>query len=93
MACHAARRLDGMNENLSHIVAIELLAGIQGVEFRRPLTTSPMLESVIREIREHVPGLAEDRAMSGDIMATARMLRDGQLIFPVPGDTLPTIVA
>ena len=44
MSCHAARRLLEMNENLTWILAIELLAATQGVEFRRPLKSSKTLE-------------------------------------------------
>ena len=40
MACHAAYRLLDMNENLARIVAIELLTGAQGIDFRSPVLTS-----------------------------------------------------
>ncbi|MFP6741876.1 MAG: histidine ammonia-lyase, partial [Alphaproteobacteria bacterium] len=44
MATYAARRLTPMADNVSAIVAIELLAAAQGIEFRRPLTSSEILE-------------------------------------------------
>ena len=45
MATFAARRLRAMAENTRGIVAIELLAAAQGLDFRRPLKSSPALES------------------------------------------------
>ena len=44
MATYAARRLGDMADNAAAIVAIELLAACQGIEFRRPLETTPVLE-------------------------------------------------
>ena len=37
MATHGARRLGPMNANLARIIAIELMAAAEGLEFRRPL--------------------------------------------------------
>ncbi len=47
MATFAARRLRPMMaQTPPHIVAIELLAAAQGIEFRRPLRSSAPLENV-----------------------------------------------
>ncbi|MDQ3126657.1 MAG: histidine ammonia-lyase, partial [Pseudomonadota bacterium] len=46
MATHGARRLLDMAENTAAVVGIELLAAAQGIEFHRPLTSSPDLEKV-----------------------------------------------
>ena len=43
MACHGARRLLQMTENLSGIIGIEALTAAQGVDFRAPLKTSAEL--------------------------------------------------
>ena len=40
MATHGARRLGPMNANLARIVAIELMASAEGIDFRRPLRSS-----------------------------------------------------
>lgn len=69
MACHAARRLIEMTQNLAGIVAVEAMAGSQGVEFRMPLKTSPVLQRAIGAIRDVCPPLAEDRIVAGDIQA------------------------
>jgi len=67
MACHAARRLIDMNRNLAQIIGIELLTAAQGIEFRKPLNTSPALQEVIAKLREKIPTLKEDRFMANDM--------------------------
>ncbi len=47
MATYAARRLMPMIDNTNTILAIELLAASQGIDFRRPLLTSPPLNRSI----------------------------------------------
>ncbi len=69
MACHAARRLHEMNDNLAGIIAVEAMAGAQGVEFRAPLQTSATLKDVVAAIREHCATLGDDRILSEDIAA------------------------
>ncbi len=75
MACHGARRLSGMNENLAHIIAIELLTGVQGIEFRRPVHTSPALLRVVEALRAKVKPLGDDRYLADDIVTTAEMVK------------------
>jgi histidine ammonia-lyase len=77
MAAHGARRLMRMNVNLQNILAIELLCGAQGVEFRAPLTTSPPLQAVITAVREKVAALVEDRFMGTDIEQAATLVASG----------------
>jgi histidine ammonia-lyase len=79
MACHGARRLHEMAANLAAIVAIEALAGAQGVELRAPLQTSASLQAHIATIRARVPALAEDRAIAPDIEAARALVVDGAL--------------
>ena len=47
MATHGARRLHDMADNTAAIVGIELLAAAQGIELRKPVTTSPRLQKVL----------------------------------------------
>ena len=76
MACHGARRLGFMNENLFKIVGIELLTAAQGVEMRAPLKTSPALQTVLAMVREKVPSLGPDRFMANDLAAAADIVED-----------------
>ena len=69
MATFAARRLTPMAANTARIVAIELLAAAQGVDLRRPLTTSPKLASALAMIRANVAFWDRDRAFAPDLEA------------------------
>jgi histidine ammonia-lyase len=80
MAMFAARRLEDMADNAAAIVAIELLAAAQGVEFRRPARSSPKLEAVVSEIRARVPFYEQDRFFAPDIAAVKTMVRDSLFV-------------
>ena len=69
MATYAARRLHEMIANTNTIVAIELLAACQGIDFRVPLKTSPALQMVFATIRRLVPVYETDRPFDKDIAA------------------------
>ena len=90
MATYAARRLTDMADNAAAIVAIELLAAAQGIEFRRPRRTSPVLEEVLAEIRTVVPPSTGDRYMKPDIDAIKALVETGRLTRFVPSDVLPS---
>lgn len=77
MAAHGARRLARMNRNLNAIIGIELMCAAQGVEFRAPLATSPVMAKLMRTIRSGIEPVGEDRYLAGDIAAAARLVADG----------------
>lgn len=79
MATAAANRLFGMVENTRYIIAIELLAAAQGIEFHRPHRSSDILEKVVAAIRTLVPRLEIDRRLQPDIEAVAAMIKNGEL--------------
>jgi len=88
MACHAARRLGEMNHNLAHIIAIELLISVQGIELRAPLKTSPRLALVMQTVRSSVAPLENDRYLSDDIAAIKQLVMDRSIIKPLVEDGL-----
>jgi histidine ammonia-lyase len=79
MATFAARRLQPMLKNTAHIVAIELLAAAQGIEFLRPLRSAPGLEGVLRLIRSVSPAMMEDRSLARDIEAVHHLVAAGDI--------------
>ena len=79
MATFAARRLQAMITNVSHILGIELLAAAQGVEFLRPLQSSPALEAVHALLRERCPAMMQDRYLAPDIESASALVADGSL--------------
>ena len=83
MAAHGARRLMAMAENTAAVVAIELLAAAQGVEYHHPLRTSAPLRLVIATLRARVPRLEDDRHFQPDIAAALDLVRSGAVAAPV----------
>ncbi|HEV7431727.1 MAG TPA: histidine ammonia-lyase [Steroidobacteraceae bacterium] len=79
MATYGARRLLAMADNAAGIVAIELLAAAQGLNFHRPLRSSTPLEAVHRLLRRRVPVLARDRYFAPDIAAARQLIVSGAL--------------
>src|ERR671936_594558 len=63
--------------NAEYAVAIELLAGAQGVEFLAPLEPGHGVAAARARIRELSPPLRDDRPLAGDIEAVAEAIRGG----------------
>ena len=83
MATFAARRLGEIAENCATVVAIELLAAAQGIDFLRPLRSSAALESAHAAVRAKVAFLDRDRYLADDIAALTDLVRSGSLSAPV----------
>jgi histidine ammonia-lyase len=78
MATFAANRLHTMLENTADIVAIELLAAAQGIEFHRPKKSSPPIEKTFTAVRSVSPVYTEDRSLSRDIARLSGMIDAGE---------------
>jgi histidine ammonia-lyase len=89
MACHGARRLLQMTDNLAGIVGIEAITAAQGVDFRAPLTTGTELLKAHAAIRAVVPTLEVDRYMAGDLAAAAELVKGGALNASISAGVLP----
>ncbi len=79
MATFAARRLAPMIRNTAHILGIEVLAAAQGIDFLRPLKSSPALEEVHALLRQRCPSVTEDRYLAPDIDRATLLVTDGSL--------------
>jgi histidine ammonia-lyase len=77
MGMTAAWKAERILANAARIVAIELLAAAQGLEFLRPLKPGHGVARTLAALRRLVPPLASDRPLSGDIERIAAGLRDG----------------
>ncbi|SHJ17146.1 histidine ammonia-lyase [Roseomonas rosea] len=78
MATGAALRLMPMGRNLRDILAIELLAAAQAIEFHRPLRSSPLLEEAHGMVRGVAAAWEEDRFMAPDIAAVSALIAEGR---------------
>jgi histidine ammonia-lyase len=65
--------------NVERVLAIELLAGAQAVEFLAPLEPGIGVRAARSYVRALSPRLREDRPMSDDIERVADAIRDGSL--------------
>ena len=72
--------------NAERALAIELLAGAQGVEFLAPLEPGVGVAAARRHVRSLSPRLLEDRPLSGEIEAVTLAIRDGSLIAAVEAE-------
>jgi histidine ammonia-lyase len=67
MGANAATKLQRVVNNLYAIMAIELVTAAQALTFRRPLRTSPYLESFVDTFRTVVPFIEDDRVLHNDL--------------------------
>jgi histidine ammonia-lyase len=81
MAMGAAWKLRRVVGNVRHVLAIELMAAAQGIDWRRPLTSSPAVEEALAAVRALVPRLERDRVLAPDIAALADAVAAGRFAF------------
>jgi histidine ammonia-lyase len=66
-------------QNVSRVVAIEMICAAQGLDFIA-LSSSPAVEKVRSKLRSVVPALEEDRSMAAEIEVVAKMLSEGVFV-------------
>ncbi len=69
--------------NAERVLAIELLAGVQGVEFLAPLQPGAGVRAGRELVRSLSSRLRDDRQLSGDIEAVAEAVRTGAVVAAV----------
>jgi len=73
--------------NAERVLAIELLAGAQAVEFFAPLEPGIGARAARDAVRALSPRVSDDRSLSGDIEAVAASIRDGRYVASVEAET------
>jgi histidine ammonia-lyase len=76
MAMGAAWKARRVLRNLENILAIELMCGAQGIDFRAPLKPGRGVRAAYERVRAIVPRLEGDRVLSGDIAALMAAVSD-----------------
>ena len=74
MGANAATKCLKVMVNLERILAIELMNASQAIEFRRPLQSSPFIESFLKSFRSEVSLVKEDRILHYDILNSIAFL-------------------
>ena len=80
MGALAALKARTAAENAAQVIATELVCAVQGLEFHRPLQTTPALEQAAARVREYVPRVEEDRSLAGELAELAHALRTGEVV-------------
>ena len=79
MGMHAADQAKRAVRAAERVVAIELIAAVQAVEFHRPLRAGRGVEEAASVLRESVPRVEEDRPLAGDIRRAVELIRHGAM--------------
>jgi histidine ammonia-lyase len=74
MGMGSALKLQEVVRNVRRILAIELAAAAQGIDFRRPLRSSAPLEALHEAFRARVAHWREDHPMAEDLAAAEEFL-------------------
>ena len=75
MGANAATKAYRVLQNLERILAIELFTAAQAIEFRRPDSSSPALESLLKAYRADVPFIKNDRIFHYDLEKSVEFIK------------------
>jgi histidine ammonia-lyase len=79
MGAWAARKAEIVIDNTRRVLAMELLAAAQGIDFLRPLTSSPIIEKNHKKLRKKISFMKKDRFMKSDIDLAEQMLLNKEI--------------
>ena len=74
MGANSATKIHKIIDNLKIIAVIELMNAAQGIDFRRPLKSSPLIEEVMEAYRREVPFVEDDVVMNDYIRKSQEFL-------------------
>lgn len=74
MGVTAALKLQQIVQNVTSVLAIELLCAAQAIDLLSPLATSPALQTAHSQIRSRVSMMDKDRVLSDDIAAMTELM-------------------
>ncbi len=78
-------------DNAQAVIAIELIAGAQAVDFRKPLKPSKGVQAAYDVIRRYVAHLEEDRPLYDDINRLKEVVESGEILEAVESAVGPLI--
>jgi histidine ammonia-lyase len=80
MGWGAALKLRTVLDNITRILAVELLSAARAQDLRRPLKPSPATAAVRDLLRKHVPGAGPDRYLAPELAAAEELIRSGAVV-------------
>jgi histidine ammonia-lyase len=80
MGWGAALKLRAVLDNLTHILAVELVAASRAIDLRSPLKPAPATGAVRDLLRKQVAGPGPDRILAPELAAAEALVRSGAVI-------------
>ena len=69
-----------MLDNLTSILAVELVAAARALDLRAPLEPAPATAAVRDLVRKQIPGVGPDRVVAPELAAAEALIRSGAVI-------------
>ena len=79
MAPIAARKAAQIARNAAGVIAVELMAAAEGIDYHAPLRTSAKLQQVYSAVRERSPYFTADRYWADEISALQSAVLAGEI--------------
>lgn len=80
MGWGAALKLRAVLDNLTHILAVELIASARALDLRAPLVPAPATSAVRDLLRRQVKGIGPDRILAPELAAAESLIRSGAVL-------------
>jgi histidine ammonia-lyase len=80
LGMHAALKARRGVELLRNVIAIELVAGVQALDFRAPKRPAEGVAEVYNLVRRIIPFYNDDRPLNDDLMRATELLRIGEVV-------------
>jgi histidine ammonia-lyase len=80
MGMTTALKTQQILDNAQAVLAIEMMAGAQAIDFRQPLKPSRGVQAAHDVIRKHVAHLEEDRPLYNDINKLKEVVQKGEVL-------------
>jgi histidine ammonia-lyase len=79
MGANAATKCLRVINNVERVLAIELLSAAQALDFRRPLTSSPVIENMVAAFRAQISFNEKDRVLHDDMIKAVAFIRNWKI--------------
>ena len=80
MGMTAARKARTIAQNVTDVLAIELLVACQAIDLGNDLALSPATKAVYDLVRSQVPFMENDRYIAPDIKKVSQLVADGSVV-------------
>jgi histidine ammonia-lyase len=79
MAPIAGRKAARIACNAAGVIAVELMAAAEGIDYHAPLKTSPKLQDIHRQVRSYSPHFTADRYWADEMSALQEAVLNGEI--------------